>query len=110
MAVFAVVLVGCDRTTGGTTTSHSSFMGTVASFQAKTLLELESITIANESGVVLQFHAAGRRFEEFTPAHIREHMVLGDPVEVTYRQSEDRLLMVSLRDAFDESPETSGSP
>ncbi len=110
LAIVAVALGGCDRTSEGTGDRQSSFTGTVTSFEAESLLELESVTVANESGTVLTFHADGRRFEEFTPAHVREHMVLGDPVEVTYRQSGERLLIVSLRDAYAEPPGTSGSP
>ena len=110
VAVVVVALSGCDRAPEGPTGDHLSFTGTIHSFEAESLLELESITVASESGDVLEFFADGRRFEEFTPAHVREHMVLGDPVEVTYRESGDRLIIVSLRDAFVEPPETSESP
>ena len=110
LAVVAVALSGCDQAAEGRAEDYSSFTGTVHSFEAKSLLELESITVANESGDVFEFFADGRRFEEFTPAHVREHMVLGDPVEVTYRESGGRLLIVALQDAFVETPETSGSP
>ncbi len=89
---------------------YPRFTGTVHNYEAKSLLELESITIADRSGERREFFADGLRLEEFTPAHVREHMVLGDPVEVTYRESGDRLLIVSLRDAFDETPGPSGSP
>ncbi len=105
-----VALGGCERAAQGTAEDYSSFTGTVTSFEAKSLLELESITVANESGEQFEFFADGRRFEEFTPAHVREHMVLGDLVEVTYLESGGRLLMVSLQDAFVETPATSGSP
>ena len=110
LAVVVVALSGCDGTPEGTAEGRNSFRGTVASFEAKSLLELESLTVANESGEVLEFFADGRRFDEFTPAHVREHMVLGGPVEVTYLESGGRLLIVSLQDAFVETPETSGSP
>ncbi len=110
LAIVVVALGGCDRTPEGTAKGLSSFTGTVTSFEAESLLELESITVVNESGEVLEFFADGRRLEEFTPAHVREHMVLGDPVEVTYRESGGRLLIVSLRDAFVEPSGTSGSP
>lgn len=110
MASIVVVLGGCEKASGGPVESHRSFIGTVMSFEAESLLEFESITVANDSGVVLDFHSGGRRFEEFTPAHVREHMVLGDPVEVTYRKSGDVLLIVSLQDAYDEPPEPSVSP
>ena len=110
LAFVVVALSGCDQAAEETAEDYSSFTGTVHDFEAKSLLELESIAVANESGEVREFLADGRRFEEFTPAHVREHMVLGDLVEVTYRESGGRLLIVSLRDAFFEPPGTSGSP
>ncbi len=106
----AVALGGCSETSESSVEGYRSFNGTVMSFEAESLLELESITVANAAGVVLDFHAGGRRFEEFTPAHVREHMLLGDPVEVTYRQSGDVLIIVSLQDASDGSFAPSGSP
>ena len=110
MALVAAGLGGCDGATEGQVEASLSFTGTVIDFKAESLLEFESITVANESGVVLDFHSEGNRFEEFTPAHVREHMVLGDPVEVGYREIGERLLIVSLRDLYDESPAPSGSP
>ena len=105
-----LALEGCGGASEESAESHRSFTGMVTSVEARSLLEFESITVADESGVVLDFHAGGRRFGEFTPAHVREHMLLGDPVEVTYRQSGDVLLIVSLQDASDEWPATSESP
>ena len=111
MALVAAGLGGCDGAAEGQVEASLSFTGTVIDFKAESLLEFESITVANESGVVLDFHSEGKRFEEFTPAHVREHMVLGDPVEVGYREVGDRLLIVSLRDLYDdEPPAPSGSP
>lgn len=111
MALVAAGLGGCDGATEGQVEASLSFTGTVIDFKAESLLEFESITVANESGVVLDFHSEGKRFEEFTPAHVREHMVLGDPVEVGYREVGDRLLIVSLQDLYDdEPPAPSGSP
>lgn len=110
MALVSAGLGGCDGAADGQVEASLSFTGTVMEFRAGSLLEFESITVANESGVVLDFHSGGKRFEEFTPAHVREHMLLGDPVEVTYRESGERLLIVSLRDANDEPPGPSGSP
>ena len=110
MAHVSVALGGCDDVPEGATEAHSSFTGTVTGVKIRSLLEFESITVASESGAALDFHTGGRRFDEFTPSHIREHMILGDPVEVTYRRSGDMLLIISLRDASDEMPAPSGSP
>ena len=109
-ALFAGTMGACDGVSEETAEGRHSFSGTVTNFSAKSLLELESVTVASETGVVLDFHAGGRRYEEFTPSHVREHMVLGHPVEVIYQRSGDMLLMVSLRDVHDGTPAPSGSP
>ena len=107
-AFVIVALVGCDGTPDNPEAVHLTFTGLVTSVDSRSLLELESIVVADQSGRVLQFHANGNRFEAFTPSHVREHMLIGDPLVVTYTRSGDRLLIVSLEDAFAGPPEPSG--
>ena len=80
-------------------TSEAVFEGFITSVEARTLLDLESIEVTDDKGKTLEFHAAGRRFLEFTPSHVREHMLQGLGVIVTYRESDDGVLyIVSVRD------------
>ena len=63
--------------------------GSLPASRSRTLLDLESIEVTDDDGKSLEFHAAGRRFVEFTPSHVREHMLQGLGVIVTYRESDD---------------------
>ncbi|MCY4654288.1 MAG: hypothetical protein OXC95_14130 [Dehalococcoidia bacterium] len=102
ISVIAVVLVFgsyCGGDGGETKTSQAVFEGLITSVEARTLLDLESIEVTDDEGKTLEFHAAGRRFMDFTPSHVREHMLQGLGVIVTYRKSEDGALhIVDIRD------------
>ena len=55
--------------------------------------------VTDDEGVSLEFHAAGRRFTDFTPSHVREHMLQGLGVIVTYHRADDgTLYIVTIRD------------
>ena len=80
-------------------TSEAVFEELITSVEARTLLDIESIEVTDDEGKSLEFHAGGRRFMEFTPSHVREHMIQGLGVIVTYRESDDgALYIVSVRD------------
>ena len=67
--------------------------------EARTLLDLESIEVTDDAGETLIFQAAGQRFAEFTPSHVREHMIQGLGVTVAYRKSNDGILyIVEIKD------------
>ena len=101
-AVVAVALVlgsYCGGGGDGSGTSEAVFEGLITSVEARTLLDLESIEVTDDAGTSLVFHARGRRFVEFTPSHVREHMLQGLGVIVTYRASDDgTLYIVTIRD------------
>ena len=86
------------------------FAGLVTDVAARTLLEFETIEVTDANGRAMVFHANGGAFDEFTPSHIREHMLLGEPVEVGYRAEGGRLIIVSLRDSADARLAPSDSP
>lgn len=82
-----------------------TFVGHVADIRARSLIELESLRVVDASGASLRFHADdGDGFREFGPSHAREHMLTGEPVKVTYREADGRLIIVDLSDAPPETP------
>ena len=99
-----VAVAGCDRESESPGGTDLEFTGLITALAPRSLLDLESIEVTDEAGVALRFHAGGRRFAEFTPSHVREHMLLGLPVVVTYRESEGVLIIVGLVDAPVELP------
>ena len=79
--------------------AESVFEGLITNVEARTLLDLESIEVTDAAGKSLEFHAGRQRFVEFTPSHVREHMLQGLGVIVTYRKSKDGILyIVEIRD------------
>lgn len=80
-----------------------TFIGYVSDVRARSLVELESIRVTNAAGDSLLFRApegGSDKFPDFAPSHAREHMLLGEPVKVTYRESPDGTLFIAdLADA-----------
>lgn len=76
------------------------FVGHVTDVRARSLTELEALRVTDAAGASRRFRAEeGRAFDEFTPSHAREHMLTGEPIEVTYRESDGTLFIVDLADA-----------
>jgi len=102
LSVVAVALVFgsyCGGDGDGSGASEAVFEGLITSVEVRTLLDLESIEVTDDTGMSQVFHAGGQRFVEFTPSHVREHMLQGLGVIVTYRRSDDgALYIVSIRD------------
>ncbi len=85
----------CGGDGGETQTSEGVFEGLITHMEARTLLDLESIEVTDDAGETLVFHAGERRLAEFTPSHVREHMIQGLGVTVTYRKSKDDVLYIA---------------
>jgi hypothetical protein len=71
--------------------------------QARGLQQLDSFTVRTDDGQELTF-APAPTFNQgeshtMTPGHMRQHMALADPVVVTYREENGRLVALSAADA-----------
>ena len=106
LAAIAVLTAACAPAPPPSEGETRTFVGHVADVRARSLAELESILVTDASGASLRFRAEeGRRFQEFSPSHAREHMLMGEPVEVLYREAADgTLFIVGLADAPTETP------
>ncbi len=109
-AAACVALAACHAPSDEPNEPPMRFAGLVTDVAARTLLEFETIEVTDANGRAMVFHANGGAFDEFTPSHIREHMLLGEPVEVGYRAEGGRLIIVSLRDSADARLAPSDSP
>ena len=94
-----IAAVACTDDSDEQTTPPSVFSGFIMEFAPRSLLDFESIKVVDESGTVMEFHSGGRRFSHFTPSHIREHMVLGQGVVVSYREDGGVFHIVEITDA-----------
>ena len=72
--------------------------GLIKEVKAASISELESLTLDGEDGTTWKFEASGQKFAEFTPSHLREHMVLGLPITVTFHREDGSLVVDDLSD------------
>ena len=72
--------------------------GLILDLDARSLLELESVTLEDENGATWIFEAQGKRLAGFTPSHLREHMLLGEPVTVAFHRENGVLVLDDVTD------------
>ena len=70
--------------------------GVLVDVAARSLTELRSFEVRTDDGRRLSFRVEGD--VGMTPGHLREHMLLAEPVTVTYRESADGLVALHLED------------
>lgn len=74
--------------------------GVVTDVQARSLLELESLRVVDEQNTVWDFQPGPEGVtgsgHDYTPSHLRQHMVQGAPIIVTYREKDGVLTIVSI--------------
>ncbi|HEX8968994.1 MAG TPA: hypothetical protein VF937_14005 [Chloroflexota bacterium] len=76
--------------------------GVLLDVESPSLQKIDSFTLRTDDGQELHFVAAAN-FNEgvshlMTPGHMRQHMALADPVEVTYRDDNGTLVALSAVD------------
>ena len=91
-AVAQLPIIGCQPTleqqVGVVDRVDSPALGRVDSFELLT------------GGDILTFDTSGLRFRpEFPAAHLSEHQIIGDLIEVTFRTEGKRLIVTQLDDA-----------
>jgi len=75
-------------------------VGIVYSVDSPALGQVDSFELLALDGRILTFDTTTLRFRpEFPAAHLSEHQILGDAIEVTYRTDGDRLIVMQLDDA-----------
>ncbi|MCI0440263.1 MAG: hypothetical protein L0177_14205 [Chloroflexi bacterium] len=70
----------------------------IRAVEVRSLLEIETLTLEVEGGELLTFESRGRRYVGFTPSHLREHMLQGLPLQVSYHRDGAALVIDSLAD------------
>ena len=99
VGLMAGVLACGDAATGDSVTKATETVrGLVQEMKTRSLLELESLTLIDENGARLTFEARSGQVEGFTPSHIRDHMVQGQPVTVTFHRENGVLVINDITD------------
>ena len=72
--------------------------GLIVDLKARSLSEIESMTVAGEDGETWGFGAQDTMSAGFTPSHLKEHMVLGIPVKVWFHRQNGALQIDRIGD------------
>src|SRR5207248_10406197 len=95
-----VLLIGCS--TPAAPSETGVVRGVLLDVEAPTIQQVDSFTLRTDQGQELHFVTAAN-FNQgvshlMTPGHMRQHMALADPVEVTYRDDNGTLVALSAVD------------
>ena len=93
MAVLAVLSTVACGTSGGV---EATVTGHVVDVSARSLLEIDELTVEDDEGKEWSF--SGRGYRGVTPSHLRQHMLQVFQVAVTYREEGDELIIEEIRD------------
>jgi hypothetical protein len=101
--LLAVGLVACSQPAAPA--GAQTVRGVLLDVESPNIQKVDSFTLRTDDGQELHFTTAPN-FNEgvthlMTPGHMRQHMALGDPVEVSYRNDNGTLVALS---AVDVSP------
>ena len=72
--------------------------GMVLRVEAESLISLAALEVQDDGGKSWRFEGRGKVVPGFTPSHLNEHKLFGDPIEVTYYREGDALVIYDIRD------------
>ncbi len=76
---------------------QESVIGIVLDVAAGSLTQIETLSVQDDTGVKWNFVAEG--YKGWLPSHVRDHMVQGSPIVVTYLEVSGVLLVDEIEDA-----------
>ena len=71
--------------------------GLIIDFEARSLTDIDHLTIETAVGQIYELNV-GRNLGEFTPSHIRQHMVHGELVEISYFRRDGEYWLRNIQD------------
>ncbi|MBM3935340.1 MAG: hypothetical protein FJ319_13785 [SAR202 cluster bacterium] len=101
LCAFGVILAGCrDTAAGGPAAipNVGEVRGKLTAVESSSLLDLTLVRVRDAGGSEWEFDGRDYRSLEFTPSHLREHMVTAQDVTVRYRRSGEALAIVEITD------------
>ena len=103
LVLLALVLLGaCSTPSPPAAAPTQTVRGVLVDVQSASLQQLSEFTLRTDDGQDLSFTPAPNFNQgvehQMTPGHMRQHMALGDPVTVTYRDDNGKLIALSATD------------
>ena len=96
LILFLFTVLSCDKPT--TDSGLGSDRGLVSEVSARSLNTVNWFEIEAEAGTVIRFRAEGS-LGEFTPSHLRQHMITGQPVLVSFVIKKGEKIAVDVEDS-----------
>jgi hypothetical protein len=101
LPVLLVCAMGCA--TPPAAAGAQTVRGVLLEVQSPSIQRVDGFTLRTDAGQELVFSAApdfnAGATHVMTPGHMRQHMALADPVLVTYREENGKLVALSATDA-----------
>ena len=100
LSIGAQVMLGCggERDPEGAPERTEAVRGLIHQVEPKSLLETGKLTIVDEAGDVWVFQSGGSAPAGFGPSHLRDHMLSGLQVTVTFHREGDNLVIDGIAD------------
>ncbi len=101
MAALSLMLVLGGGLVAACEPTLSTETGLVTDVQSTSLTDIDGFRLRTSDGRTLAFSTVGSRYQDdgFPIQHLREHMALAEPVQVTYRVVDGVNQVVKLQDA-----------
>jgi hypothetical protein len=72
--------------------------GVITNVQSRDIGHASSITVRTSDGREIRFQVSDEVDQHWTPGHLRDHMLLGEPITVLYRRVGDDLIAYRILD------------
>ncbi|MXY46719.1 MAG: hypothetical protein F4Y44_06980 [Chloroflexi bacterium] len=72
--------------------------GMVLRVEGESLISLAKLEVQDADGKVWHFEGRGKVVPGFTPSHLNEHKLFGEPIEVTFYWEGDALVIHDIKD------------
>ena len=95
LILFQFVALSCDK--AATDLDLGIDRGLVSGVSALNLATVNWFEIEAENGIVIRFRAEGS-LGEFTPSHLRQHMITGQPVLVSFVIRKGEKIAIKVED------------
>ena len=94
--LLAALAMACGN---GPAAAQSEVTGVVLDVTAASLALIETFSVLDDGGATWNFRAGDYR--GWLPSHVRDHMVQGTPITVTYHEEDGVLMVDEIEDAGD---------
>jgi len=100
--LLTIVILSCaaDLPVAQSAYNTSTVTGLVVGLESTSLIDLYSLTVVDGSHIEWYFLADG--YKGFTPSHLKQHMLLGDPVAVVFHIESGEMLIDNIDDWVEE--------